>query len=161
MKATAFKWHIVPVADSRKLVYKVDYRCGNIDTNEVEHEFSVIFRQETINELRKYYIRLTPFEQANLILGKWPVLASKDSEGRWYRYRTIDDLIESGSLDMEGEIVEIHFDQPLVTRNGVKFEKVRQFCATVSDDTGTYYLPKYSPDEIKARFMHMYSKSEP
>lgn len=128
----------------------------------IDRTFTVTVPYSTIHDLCKEYVKLTDFEQfAYECFGKWPVLTFKDENGNWYRMRSLNDVINSGELDVTGEFVEIQFDAPLMIYKR-PCHSVTRFCLTTKDEQGRLcYSPGFSPDEIRARFVNTYPTCEP
>lgn len=126
-----------------------------------EKEFTMIIPTKRINHMLEYEIKLTLGEEAAYaFLGKWPVGAYRSGD-KWYRMRTIGDLVQSGKLDLTGEFVEIPLDTPLRIK-GKRCDKIIKFCPMVKDENNNYvFMHGSSPSEIRARFMHMYPACEP
>lgn len=128
---------------------------------ELSRTFSICISAKRVESLCTEEIHLTPSEEFELhVFGRWPIKAWR-YYGKWYRRRSVQDVINAGLLDVTGEFVDIVFNKPLVIHKGPVYHTV-QFCMMVEDENGNWcYARGYHPDEIKARFENRYPVWEP
>ena len=140
---------VTPVSKDGVMYYAIHYD-RNVD---------VFVKCEVLDKARRISYKPTPVEELCYeLLGEWPVLASKDDSGNWYKFKTMREVIDSGMLDITGKFVEIVFDKPLRINNR-KIVKATVFAHMIQDDeTGEWLYAdrRNEPDYIKAYYEYKY-----